>query len=50
MQTIYSIEQTTTGYTVRSLTTKPNGKVVKRLIGRRTDYEAAQALIDDQDA
>jgi hypothetical protein len=43
----FSIEQTTTGYTVRRVFTKPNGKKVTRVLGKRIDYEAAQVLIDD---
>lgn len=50
MKTTFSIEQTTTGFTVRAITTKPNGKTTTRVVGRRTDYEDAQVLIDDFEA
>lgn len=43
----FTIEQTTTGYTVRKVRTTRTGKQVSRIIGKRTDYEAAQVLIDD---
>ena len=47
MNTSFTIEQTTTGFKVRATTTKMNGKSSTRLVGRATDYEAAQVLIDD---
>lgn len=43
----FTIEQTTTGYTVRKIRTTKTGKKVSRILGKRTDYEAAQVLIDD---
>lgn len=46
METSFTIEQTTTGFKVRA-TTLRNGKSKTRLVGRATDYETAQVLIDD---
>lgn len=43
----FTIEQTTTGFTVRKTSFTKTGKKVTRVLGKRTDYEAAQNLIDD---
>jgi hypothetical protein len=43
----FTIEQTNSGYTVRKVRVTRTGKKVSRIIGKRTDYEAAQVLIDD---
>lgn len=47
METSFTIETTTTGFKVRAITKKLNGKTTSRLIGRSHDYEEAQAFIDD---
>lgn len=47
MRTSFTIETTTTGFKVRAITTKSNGKTTSRLIGRSRDYEEAQGIIDD---
>lgn len=47
MKTSFAIESTTTGFKVRAITTKLNGKTTSRLIGRTRDYEEAQVMIDD---
>lgn len=47
MNTSFTIEQTNSGFKVRAVTTKPNGKTTTRVVGRASDYEDAQVLIDD---
>jgi len=43
----FTIEQTNSGFTVRRISFTKSGKKVTRVVGKRTDYEAAQGLIDD---
>ena len=46
MKTTFQVESTTTGYKVRAIVTKPNGKSTSRLIGRTTDCSEVDSIIE----
>lgn len=46
MKTSFRIESTTTGFTVRAITEKPNGKTTTRVAGRARNEDEVDGIIE----
>jgi hypothetical protein len=46
LKTSFKVETTTTGYKVRAIIEKSNGKTTSRLIGRPRTYDEVDSLIE----